>query len=113
MRYVIRAALSHSHIKEQITTVGSHGCIIIYRVLANLHCIKECIADTLSTRNSTVNSSVYGSFFTEKLVHFRGKRQGTFKYLRRRESFKSVILHLKYSLLQTKVDLLYTCFYVV
>ena len=28
MRYVIRTAISHDHIKEQITTVGSHGCII-------------------------------------------------------------------------------------
>ena len=30
MRYVIWAAISHGHIKikKQITTVGSHGCII-------------------------------------------------------------------------------------
>ena len=28
MRYVIRTAISHGHIKEQITTVGSQRCII-------------------------------------------------------------------------------------
>ena len=28
MRYVIRTAISHGHIKQEITTVGSHGCII-------------------------------------------------------------------------------------
>ena len=28
MRYVIQTAISHGHIKQQITTVGSHGCII-------------------------------------------------------------------------------------
>ena len=37
MRYVIQTAISHSHIKYQITTVGSHGCIIninkLYRTL--------------------------------------------------------------------------------
>ena len=36
MRYVIRTAISHSHIKKQITTVGSHGCIINIR---NLSCV--------------------------------------------------------------------------
>ena len=28
MRYVIQTAISHGRIKQQITTVGSHGCII-------------------------------------------------------------------------------------
>ena len=28
MRYVIQTAISHGHIKQQITTVGSHGCTI-------------------------------------------------------------------------------------
>ena len=28
MRYVIRTAISHGHIKWQITTVGSHGYVI-------------------------------------------------------------------------------------
>ena len=28
MRYVMRTAISLGHIKQQITTVGSHGCII-------------------------------------------------------------------------------------
>ena len=32
MRYAIRTAISHGHIKQQITTVGSHGCLI-----------KECV----------------------------------------------------------------------
>ena len=32
MRYVIQTAISHGHIKLQISTVGSHGCIINFNI---------------------------------------------------------------------------------
>ena len=35
MRYVIQTAISHGRIKWQITTVGSHGCIIKSDTLLN------------------------------------------------------------------------------
>ena len=32
MRYMIKTPISHGHIKLQITTVGSHGCIINFNI---------------------------------------------------------------------------------
>ena len=56
MRYAIRTAMSHGHIKQQITTVGSHGCIIKECVISLVYeCSNKTYKKTLKTTVFKIN----------------------------------------------------------